>query len=145
VDTTTWRELVTTSATETELAGERLARHLRCGDLVLLVGDLGAGKTTLVRGMARGLGSPADVMSPTFQLVRIYPGRVQLAHVDLYRVDDPDEVNDLGLEELLEQGAAVVEWGERLGGPATARVVLEVLEGNHRRLRLEEAPPTWSW
>ena len=145
VGTTTCGELVTTSAAETEAAGERLARHLRHGDLVLLVGDLGAGKTTLVRGMARGLGSSAEVMSPTFQLVRVYPGRVQLAHVDLYCLAGLDELADLGLEELLDEGAVVVEWGERLGGPATARISLEVLEEDRRRLRLEEAPPTWSW
>ncbi|HZV49365.1 MAG TPA: tRNA (adenosine(37)-N6)-threonylcarbamoyltransferase complex ATPase subunit type 1 TsaE [Candidatus Dormibacteraeota bacterium] len=143
--TTTSRELVTVSAAGTEAAAERLARHLRRGDLVLLVGDLGAGKTTFVRGLARGLGSPADVMSPTFQLVRVYPGRVQLAHVDLYRLVDPDELGDLGLDELLEEGAAVVEWGERLDGPATARVSFEMLEDDRRRLRLEEAPPSWSW
>jgi len=145
VATTTSRELVTVSAAGTEAAAERLARHLRRGDLVLLVGDLGAGKTTFVRGLARGLGSPADVMSPTFQLVRVYPGRVQLAHVDLYRLVDPDELGDLGLDELLEEGAAVVEWGERLDGPATARVSFEMLEDDRRRLRLEEAPPSWSW
>ncbi len=143
--TTTSRELVTVSAAGTEAAAERLARHLRRGDLVLLVGDLGAGKTTFVRGLARGLGSPADVMSPTFQLVRVYPGRVQLAHVDLYRLVDPNELGDLGLDELLEEGAAVVEWGERLDGPATARVSFEMLEDDRRRLRLEEAPPSWSW
>ncbi|HZU19150.1 MAG TPA: tRNA (adenosine(37)-N6)-threonylcarbamoyltransferase complex ATPase subunit type 1 TsaE [Candidatus Dormibacteraeota bacterium] len=143
--TTTSRELVTVSAAETEAAAERLASHLHRGDLVLLVGDLGAGKTTFVRGLARGLGSPADVMSPTFQLVRIYPGRVQLAHVDLYRLADPGELDDLGLDELLEEGAAVVEWGERLDAPATARISFEVLADDRRRLRLEEAPPSWSW
>jgi tRNA threonylcarbamoyladenosine biosynthesis protein TsaE len=145
VATTTLRELVTESAAETEAAGERLARHLGRGDLVLLQGELGAGKTTLVRGLARGMGCRGDVMSPTFQLVRIYPGPVPLAHVDLYRVEKTSELSELGLEDLLEGGAAVVEWGERLEGPCTARITIETLDRRRRRLRLEEAPAPWSW
>ncbi len=108
------RELVTTSPAETEAAGEQLGRRLRVGDIVLLTGELGAGKTTFVRGVARGAGSAAPVASPTFQLVRVYPGRVQLAHVDLYRVEKPPELAELGLDELADQGAVVVEWGDRL-------------------------------
>src|SRR4029077_17651646 len=85
----------TSAPEETEAAGEELGRRLRPGDLVLLKGELGAGKTTFVRGMARGVGSTAPVASPTFQLVRIYPGRMQLAHVDLYRLEKEDEVRDV--------------------------------------------------
>lgn len=114
VATTTLREQVTGSPAETEEAGEALGRRLRVGDVVLLTGELGAGKTTFVRGVARGAGSGAPVASPTFQLVRVYPGRVQLAHVDLYRVEKPPELADLGLDELADQGAVVVEWGDRL-------------------------------
>jgi len=110
---------------------------LRAGDLVLLKGELGAGKTTFVRGMARGSGSAAAVASPTFQLVRIYPGRLQLAHVDLYRLEKGDELRDLGLEELLDAGAAVVEWGERIDSPTAALVSIEHLGGDRRRIRLE--------
>ncbi len=143
--TTTLRELVTESAAQTEAAGERLARCLGRGDLVLLEGELGAGKTTLVRGLARGMGCRGEVMSPTFQLVRIYPGPVPLAHVDLYRVERTSELCELGLEDLLEDGAAVVEWGDRLEGFRTAWVVIEALDLNRRRLRLQEAPASWSW
>jgi tRNA threonylcarbamoyl adenosine modification protein YjeE len=107
-------ERLTRSAEETEAAGEQLAATLRQGDLVLLSGELGAGKTTFVRGLARGLGSRAEVQSPTFQLVRIYPGRVQLGHVDLYRLEPGTEIAELGLEDMLEEGVVVVEWGERL-------------------------------
>lgn len=142
--TTTSRELVTASPEETEAAGERLGRHLGAGDLLLLVGEMGAGKTTFVRGLARGMGVEGDVMSPTFQLVRVYRGPVPLAHADLYRIGGAGELTELGLDELLDGGALVVEWGERLGEPG-GRVVFEMLDERHRRLRLEEAPPTWSW
>jgi tRNA threonylcarbamoyladenosine biosynthesis protein TsaE len=114
-----------------------MGRRLRKGDLVLLKGELGAGKTTFVRGMARGAGSPAAVASPTFQLVRIYPGRLQLAHVDLYRLDKGDGLGDLGIEELLDGGAVVVEWGDRLNSPEAALISFEHLGGDRRRLRVE--------
>jgi tRNA threonylcarbamoyladenosine biosynthesis protein TsaE len=141
---------VTSSPAETEAVGEHLGRGLRTGDLLLLEGDLGAGKTTFVRGVARGAGSSAPVASPTFQLVRVYPGRLQLAHVDLYRLEAGSDLLDLGLEELLDQGAVVVEWGDRLeallpvrrggdggGVPEAALLSIEHLGGDRRRLRLE--------
>lgn len=127
----------TATAVETEAAGEELGRRMRKGDLLLLRGELGAGKTTFVRGLARGCGSGELVASPTFQLVRIYQGRIQLAHVDLYRLESAGELRDLGLEELLDQGAVVVEWGDRLDSPDAAQVSIEHLGGNHRRLRFE--------
>jgi len=125
----------TSAAEETESAGEELGRRLRRGDLVLLKGELGAGKTTFVRGVARGTGSVAPVASPTFQLVRVYPGRVQLAHVDLYRLEKGDELRDIGLEELLEAGAAVVEWGERLDVEDAAFIEFEHLGGDRRLIK----------
>ena len=103
--------------------------------MVLLTGELGAGKTTFVRGVARGTGSRAPVASPTFQLVRVYPGRVQLAHVDLYRVENTSELRDLGLEELAGQGAMVVEWGERLEVDDAALIKIEHLGGDRRLIR----------
>lgn len=129
-------DVVTTSPAETEAAGEQFGERLAPGDLVLLKGDLGAGKTTFVRGLMRGVGSPAHVASPTFQLVRVYPGRVQIAHVDLYRLEDGADLVDLGLEELLDQGAVVVEWGDRLEAPEAALLSIEHLGGDRRRLRL---------
>ena len=134
--TTTLPE-VSTSPSQTEAAGERLGKRLRVGDLVLLMGELGAGKTTFVRGMARGTGSSASVASPTFQLVRVYPGRVQLAHVDLYRIEKPSELADLGLEELLDAGAVVVEWGDRLDQRKAALVEFEHLAGDRRVIRVK--------
>ena len=112
-----------------------LGERLRLGDVVLLIGELGAGKTTFVRGVAQGTGSKSDVASPTFQLVRIYPGRVQLAHVDLYRVETSAELRDLGLDELSDQGAVVVEWGDRLEVDGAAVLEIEHLGGDRRLIR----------
>ncbi len=107
---------LTTSASEEETvaAGERFGRRLTAGAVVLLFGDLGAGKTAFVRGLARGLGVPDDeVTSPTFTLVQEYRGRLTLHHVDLYRLE-PAEVADLGLDELTSGDAVVaIEWAER--------------------------------
>src|SRR5207247_7077464 len=133
--TTTLRDLVTNAPAEAEHAGMLLGERVRAGDVVLLTGELGAGKTTFVRGVAQGTGSPAPVASPTFQLVRIYPGRVQLAHVDLYRVENSMELRDLGLEELAQEGAVVVEWGDRLEVDGAALIEIEPLGGDRRLIR----------
>lgn len=127
--------MLSQSPAETEALGERLGERLQPGDVVLLTGDLGAGKTTFVRGVARGAGSSAAVASPTFQLVRIYSGRVQVAHVDLYRIEAATELADLGLDELADQGAVVIEWGDRLGAPGSALIDIEHLEGERRLIR----------
>jgi tRNA threonylcarbamoyladenosine biosynthesis protein TsaE len=107
--------VITHSEQETAAVGRDLAAHLQPGDVVLLYGDLGAGKTAFVRGLAEGLGiDPADVSSPTFTIVQEYRGgRVPLLHVDLYRLE-PKEVADLGLDELGEHAVVAVEWAERL-------------------------------
>ncbi|MFN7983437.1 MAG: tRNA (adenosine(37)-N6)-threonylcarbamoyltransferase complex ATPase subunit type 1 TsaE [Vicinamibacterales bacterium] len=105
----------TRSEAETVDAGRRLAADLSPGDVLLLSGDLGAGKTALVRGLAAGLGiDPADVSSPTFTLIQEYRGgRLALHHIDLYRLT-PREVDDLGLDELVDgDGVVAVEWPER--------------------------------
>ncbi len=128
-------QVTTSSPAETEAIGEGFGARLRTGDAVLLIGELGAGKTTFVRGMARGAGSAAPVASPTFQLVRIYPGRLQLAHIDLYRVEHDAELAGLGLEELAEQGALVIEWGDRLQVPGSALIEIEHLGGDRRLVR----------
>jgi tRNA threonylcarbamoyladenosine biosynthesis protein TsaE len=109
--------VVTRSEEETSAAGERLGATLGPGDVVLLYGDLGAGKTAFVRGLARGLGaSPDEVSSPTFTIVQEYSGRVPLYHVDLYRLE-PKEVDDLGLDELVSgDGVVAIEWAERWHG-----------------------------
>ena len=111
------------SPAATRRLGERLGRVLAAGDVVLLYGELGAGKTCFVGGLARGLGVPRDrrIASPTFAIMNEHPGRVVLHHLDLYRIDEPDELVTLGVAEVLGgSGVAVVEWPERLGRIAPA-------------------------
>jgi tRNA threonylcarbamoyladenosine biosynthesis protein TsaE len=106
----------TASEDETIDAGERLAHLLPRRSVVLLIGNLGAGKTTLAKGIARGLGAadPAEVSSPTFTLIHEYGDPPRVYHIDLYRLDAPEQVATLGLEELFERDAIVlVEWGEK--------------------------------
>ena len=111
-------DIITHSEAETTAAGRELAAALQPGAVVLLSGDLGAGKTAFVRGLAAGLGiDPGEVSSPTFTLVQEYRGgRLTLYHVDLYRLQ-PREVDDLGLDELTEEGVTAIEWPDRLPRP----------------------------
>lgn len=106
--------IVTGSDAETEAVGSHLAARLGPGSRVLLYGELGAGKTAFVRGLAAGLGiDPDEVSSPTFTLVQEYSGRLSLFHADLYRLA-PGEVDDLGLDALAADGVLAIEWAERL-------------------------------
>ena len=110
--------MITANEAETSAAGEVLGRDLKPGDVVLLFGDLGAGKTAFVRGMARGIGAdPNDVSSPTFTIVQEYAGRsATLYHVDLYRLESA-EIDDLGLDDLVSSdGIVAIEWAERWKG-----------------------------
>lgn len=104
------------SPAETEALGEKLGRVARRGLVLALNGDLGAGKTQLVKGLARGLGVTARVHSPTFTLVNEYGGgRMKLFHLDLYRLETPTQILSAGIEEFLSpDGVAVIEWAERL-------------------------------
>ena len=106
--------VTTRSQDETAAIGRKLASTLAAGSVLLLIGDLGAGKTALVRGLADGLGVPPDdVSSPTFTLMQEYRGgRLTLFHVDLYRLDDPREIDDLGLDEIGGEGVMAIEWAE---------------------------------
>ena len=131
--------VITASEEETERIGESLARNLRSGAVLLLYGELGAGKTALVRGLARGLGAPTEnVTSPTFTLIQEYAGTaVTLYHVDLYRLT-PREVDELGLEELVAgDGIVAIEWAERWAGrPDDAcEVWIEHVEEDRRSIR----------
>lgn len=147
-------EVETASAEATRAAGAALAARCRPGDVVLLVGDLGAGKTTFAQGMARGLGVAERVVSPTFTLVRHYKtastALPQFLHADVYRLEDLADIEDLGLHELVEDGALVaVEWGERAAAvlPPGALVVELAPEdgpGGERR-RITVSAPAGAW
>jgi tRNA threonylcarbamoyladenosine biosynthesis protein TsaE len=110
------------SPDETIAIGERLGRAVEAGDLVCLWGDLGAGKTQVAKGIARGLGIDATVNSPTFILMAEYPGRIPLFHVDLYRLADAADALSGGVvDERQADGVTVVEWPERMGELLPAR------------------------
>ena len=121
-------EIVTThSEQETFALGQNVAQTLSAGTFVLLHGDLGAGKTAFVRGMAAGLGAnPDEVSSPTFVLIQHYKGRTPLVHVDLYRLESGAAVDDLGLEELASGAVVAVEWAERLPRPIDGSVTVKI-------------------
>ena len=106
-------KVVTRSVEETRALGEELGRDvLVAGDVVVLTGELGTGKTALAQGVGRGLEVDGPVVSPTFTLVREYEGRVRLCHVDIYRLERMQEIHDLGIEEQLEESVTLIEWGE---------------------------------
>jgi tRNA threonylcarbamoyladenosine biosynthesis protein TsaE len=130
----------TASEEETIALGERLAQTLPRGATVLLIGNLGAGKTTLAKGIVRGLGAaqPDEVSSPTFTLIHEYGSPPAVYHVDLYRLDSAREVATLGLDELFDTDALVViEWGERfpeLMPPDRIEIRLRALDGDEREI-----------
>jgi len=133
-------------AEATEKFGAALAPAIREGDVVALFGALGAGKTTLARGLLRGLGFAGDVASPTFPIVQAYVPpdlRLPLWHVDLYRIEHPSELAEIGLDDAREAAALVIEWPERLPAlwPDALRLTLEV-EGQGRVLTAQ-VPPAW--
>jgi tRNA threonylcarbamoyladenosine biosynthesis protein TsaE len=126
----------------TQALGRKIARRLQAGEAVCLSGPLGAGKSTLARALVRALTTPhEEVPSPTFTLVQFYEGaRLNVAHFDLYRLTSPDEAYEIGLDEALDEGAAVIEWPERLEGRLPRdRLDIEIKlapegEGRHARL-----------
>lgn len=144
-------ELISHSPAETETLGEQWGREAQPGLVIALSGDLGAGKTQLVKGLARGLGITARVHSPTFTLVNEYTGgRLRLFHLDLYRLETHEQILSAGLEEYWQpDGVAVIEWAERVKaelemkqGESTRRVrhvQIEVLNDTARRITYEDS------
>lgn len=135
-------------AAGTQAAAGRLAPLLRPGDLVLLTGDLGAGKTTWTQGLARALGVTDAVTSPTFVLMNVYrTAAFDLAHVDVYRLDRLSEVVELALPEMLDDGyVVVVEWGERAAAalpPDHLAVTISAEPGGERAVTLQPSGPGW--
>ena len=133
-------QAISRSVEETEKLGMELAAELRPGDVVALIGEIGAGKTTFVRGLARGLGVPAgSVASPSFVLVRQYSsGRMPLYHADLFRLDNLPQAAGVGLEECYESGGVtLIEWGNKVPGVLPEEFLeirFEALDPESRRL-----------
>ena len=139
-------ELISGSVEETQIFGERLGRLLRPGDVVALHGELGSGKTTLIQGLARGLGhDPAGVSSPTFVIMREYPGVVPLMHIDGYRLEGAPSAAGLDFELMFStQKVTVIEWAERFSGVLPEdRLELRLahLSLNRRRLTVSAYGP----
>ncbi|MCK4325358.1 tRNA (adenosine(37)-N6)-threonylcarbamoyltransferase complex ATPase subunit type 1 TsaE [bacterium] len=136
-------KLETQSPAETKALGRKIARNLKSGDIIALIGELGAGKTCLAQGLALGLGvSPKDyVASPSFVLVKEYGGRTPLYHIDLFRINSTEELESLGWEEYLYgEGVCIIEWAERAGKLMPSeylRIELEILGSRRRRIRLK--------
>jgi tRNA threonylcarbamoyl adenosine modification protein YjeE len=141
------REIALADLAATRALGARIAAHLKPGDTVALEGDLGAGKTALARGILESLGVTEAVPSPTFTLVQHYDTpRIAVDHFDLYRIEEGSELDQLGLDESLANGVALIEWPDRAEKqlPSDAlRVKLDVLGEKSRRARIS-GPAAWS-
>lgn len=133
-------EIISESSEETHRIGLNLARKIPVPGIVLLRGDLGAGKTTLTRGIAQGLGldDPTLVNSPSFTLVNIYQGKCPIYHVDLYRLQNERDIYSIGLDDFLgKEGVTIVEWSERLVYPLKQAIEVEIKDaGDDRRILL---------
>lgn len=141
------QEVALPTAEDTRAWGERLGAVLRAGDLVVLTGDLGAGKTTLTQGIAEGLGVRGPVTSPTFVIARVHPSLVggpALVHVDAYRLGGLAELDDLDLDTSLEDSVTIVEWGHGLAEGLSEDRLEITLRGDDERLATISAwGPRW--
>jgi tRNA threonylcarbamoyladenosine biosynthesis protein TsaE len=141
--------VLTRSADETRDVGRAAAGLLEAGDVVIVAGELGSGKTTFVQGLAAGVGITDAVVSPTFTIAREYVGSVRLVHVDVYRLDRAQELLDLGLEDLADDAVLVVEWGDVAAGYLPADHLAVRLgpgpgaDPDERTVSLTAAGPSW--
>ncbi len=135
-------QTTTESPEETRQLGQELGRRIRTGTLIALCGDLGSGKTVLVQGLARGLDVPDGyyITSPTYTLINEYPGRHPFFHVDLYRIDNPVDFEEIGLyETFYNQGVVAIEWADKLNQELPAQhlnIRIEVANGESRKIFL---------
>ncbi len=135
-------QITTHSLEETQALGQKIGAWLGAGAVLALTGDLGSGKTSFVQGLARGLDVPADyyITSPTYTLINEYPGRCHLFHVDLYRIEDTVDFDDIGLYEIMHSdGVVVIEWADRLHKDLLSEHVaihIEILDDESRKIRI---------
>ena len=133
-------EIITNNESETVNEGEKLGHKLKPGAVVALYGELGAGKTAFTRGIATGLGISANVSSPTFTIVNEYPGDPPLFHFDMYRLEDENELFNIGWDDYYDRGGiCVVEWSEKIPGAfhtGTITVKIDNLGNNSRRIEI---------
>jgi tRNA threonylcarbamoyladenosine biosynthesis protein TsaE len=138
----------TRSENETFLLAKKLARAFKGREVVLLSGELGAGKTIFTKGLGSGLGlkDVGQVSSPSYTILNVYQARFPIFHFDLYRLETDAEIQDLGWEDYLDQGVVVVEWGEKirfdLNAGRTIRVFIDKLEGDERIIRIARTGET---
>ena len=136
--TTPHIQITSKSVEETRLVGEKIGRRLSSGLLIVLIGDLGSGKTAFVQGLAKGLevSEKYYITSPTYTIINSYPGRLTLFHVDLYRLENPDDFENIGLYDIInDRHIVAVEWGEKLAGenfPELLEVKLDIMENDAR-------------
>ena len=119
----------TRTPAETQTIGKKIGKQLRQGDLVALIGDLGTGKTCLTQGIARGVGVDPNqiVNSPSYTLINEYAGKIPIYHIDLYRLQNHDELLDLGLDEYMEgNGICIIEWAEKLGSLKISHTKIQI-------------------
>ena len=134
-------KIKTKSPEETEKVGEEFGKRLKLGDIVLVIGELGAGKSIFIRGIAKGLKVKEIVKSPSFVIIQEFEGKYPFYHVDLYRVNTQD-TNELGIFELMDKGIVCIEWGERilpiLKHVKKIVVTIKKLEGNLREIEIDD-------
>ncbi len=140
--TTRQFQITTRTADETQKLGKTIGKWIEHPLVIGLTGDLGSGKTAFVQGLAEGLEVPAQyyITSPTFTLINEYPGRLPLFHIDLYRLDDNSDLQDIGLDELLyDQAVIAIEWAEKMSGNLPAghlTMTFEITDDDYREIRL---------
>ncbi len=140
-------QITTESLEETQLLGQKIGTSISAGTVICLTGDLGSGKTSFVQGLARGLGVPNNyyITSPTYVLINEYPGRYPLFHVDLYRIENPVDFQDIGLYEILHgNGVVAVEWADKLSKDLQCEylsVHFEILNDESRKLIISANVP----
>ncbi len=133
------REIITSSEEETFLLAKKIGQELKGNEVILLVGELGAGKTVFVKGIASGVGvkDVNSVCSPSYTILNIYEGKFPIYHLDLYRLSEEAEIEDLGWEDYIGQGIIIVEWGEKISlKDPDIKIEIKILENNRRLIKI---------